>query len=43
MAIHNLNKTCATNQEKNLQIYEFVLQIGANVSMESLKLTIMMT
>jgi hypothetical protein len=43
MAIHNLNRTCVTNQENNLQIYEFFLPIRANVSMVSLKLTTVMT
>ncbi len=43
MAIHNLNRTCVTNQEKNLQIYELFLPIRTNVNMVSLKLTIVMT
>jgi hypothetical protein len=43
MAIHNPNRTCVRNQEKNLQIYEFFLPLRANVSMVFLKLTIVMT
>ncbi len=42
MAIHNLNRTCVTNQEKSLQIYDLFLPIRTNVSMVPLKLTIVM-